>query len=107
MDSDAPTGRSSWKSSQAIKALLDQIRQTEIGNQSDDPSPHMDFVESESEPDSTPSSEEEPMTVEPIQRLVAKKKLSAKVVDIGDISDNDDGEVLIALNCYNFRLMHI
>ena len=70
-DSDVPVqvGHPSRKPSQAIKALLDQIQQTEIGKQleSNDPA-----IESEPESDSNPQasssdSEEGPITVAPIQ----------------------------------------
>jgi hypothetical protein len=110
-DSEAPKGRPSRKLAQAITALLDQIRQTEISEQSDDASLQADFIESEPESDSSPSSEEGPIAVAPTRRPVAKKQLMAKkVVDTGDDSDNDlddgDGEDLISLSCYNLCLTY-
>ena len=85
--------------------MLDQIRQTEIGEQleSDDPA-----IESEPESDSNPQasssdSEEGPITVAPIWQPVAKtrKKAKAKVADTGDISGDDDGMVPTPIYCHN------
>ncbi len=91
---DAPIGRPTRKASKAIKALLNQIYQTEIGDQSDDPA---HFVGSEHESNSDPQassddSEEEPVVPVPWPARAAKKKVKAKsVVDTSDFSDNHDG----------------
>jgi hypothetical protein len=111
---DSPTGRPTRKSSKAVRALLDRIRQTETGDQStDDPA---NFVESELESDSnvqasSDDSEEEPVVPVQVQRVrqpAAKKKVKPKaVVDTGDVSDDDDGmylllrHLLVAI-AYNF-----
>jgi hypothetical protein len=115
---DAPIGRPARKASKAIKTLLDQIKQTEIGasdqSQSDDLA---NFVESEPESDGNPlassdDSDEEPQAIAPIHRPAAKKKIKAKVVvDTGDISDDDDGmdllfrHLIVAL--YNLQFFRV
>ena len=112
---ESPTGRPTWKSSKAVRALLDRIQlASEAGDQStDDPA---NFVESELESDSnvqasSDDSEEEPVApaqVWRVQRPAAKKKVKAKaVVDTGDVSDDDDSmylllrHLLVAI-AYNF-----
>jgi len=96
-DSEATKGCPIWKSSQAITALLDQIHQTEIGKQSDDTFLQADFVETEPESDSSPSSEEGPVAVAPIRQPAAKKHI-AKVVDVSPDydSDNNNGKDLMS-----------
>ena len=88
-NSKATKGRPIQKSSQAITALLDQIHQTEIGEQSDDTFLQADFIETEPESDSSPSSEEGPVAVAPIRQPAAKKHV-AKVVDVSPDYDSDN-----------------
>jgi hypothetical protein len=119
-DSSTSVGHPTRKSSKAIKTLLDQIRQADIGDQStDDPA---NFIESEPESDSNPlassdDSEEEPIVpIRRVQRPAAKKKIKAKVViDPGDVSDDDDGTdlllrhlvITITYNFFRYRaLLH-
>jgi len=98
---EVPVGRPSRKSSQAIKALLDQIHQaeSELGDeQSHDETTHQaDFLESEPESDSDQSSEEEPIVTVPApsSRPAGRKKVMAKVADSGNTSDDDNSMDLI------------
>jgi len=102
---DAPIGCPTRKASKVIKALLNQIRQTEIGDQSDDPA---HFIGSEHESDSDPQasstsddSEEEPVVPVPWLAPVAKKKVKAKgVVNTSDFSDDHDG--MNPISCHLF-----
>jgi hypothetical protein len=110
-DVDVPVDCPSRKSSQAIKALLDQIYQaeSELGDeQSDDETTHQaDFPESEPESDSNQSSEEEPIIPVPAPSLrpAGRKKLIAKVADSSNASDDNDGMDLICMHSAFLCLM--
>jgi hypothetical protein len=102
-DVEVPVGRPSWKSSQAIKALLDQIHQgeSELGNeQSDDETHQANFLESEPESDSNQSSEEESIVIVPAPSSwpAGRKKVVAKVANSGDASDDNDSMDLICMH---------
>jgi hypothetical protein len=108
-DAEVPVGRPSWKSSQAIKALLDQIHQgeSELGDeQSDDETHQANFLESEPKSDSDQSSEEEPIVTVPAPSLrpAGRKKVMAKVADSGNASDNDSMDLICTCSVFLYLL---
>lgn len=107
---DVPIGRPKRQSSRAIKALLDQIHEDGLlDKQSDEDPQQVDFVETEPESDSDHSSEEEPVmpVVAPVSQPKGRKKVIAKVIDAGNVSDDDDGTHLICIHSYNLYLTYM
>jgi hypothetical protein len=109
-DSDVPIGCPKWQSSRAIKVLLDQIHEDGLVDKQSDEAPHQaDSGETEPESDSNHSSEEEPVipVVAPVLQPKGRKKVIGKVVDAGNVLDDDDGMHLICIHSYNLYLTYM
>jgi len=88
-DLDTTSSRPRREASKAINTLLDRIKDTEIGEQSDEPANIESEPESNSSDQTSSSDSEEGPTVAPTRKPVAKKKVKAKAADSD--SDDDDG----------------
>ena len=86
---DTTSGHPCWEASKAINTLLDQIKDTEIGEQSDEPANIESEPESNCSDQTSSSDSEEGPTIAPTQKPVAKKKVKAKAADTSN-SDDDD-----------------